>query len=170
LLWETLLDTRIRLQKSVALINTFPQPQTYDEFMTNESAEPLEESKHNLRSFIDTLVTLRTSLLRKIPEVKVPKTNKRQLDDLENEESRNIDDDSWQNKTWKDIEVLDESWKFYRNNTLEKWSNKVQIASGIPLNKKFKAMNQVQETMFFRLLNRISLPQYINTILLCLVL
>ncbi|KAG0056867.1 hypothetical protein BGZ83_003161 [Gryganskiella cystojenkinii] len=142
LLWETLLDTRIRLQKSVALINTFPQPATYNEFMTNDSAEPLEESKHNLRSFIDTLITLRTSLLRKIPDVKVSKSNKRQLSDLEDEESRNIDEDSWQTKAWKDIEGLDEGWRSYRNNTLEKWSNKVQIASGIPLNKKFKAMNQ----------------------------
>ncbi|KAG0019466.1 hypothetical protein BGZ80_005773 [Entomortierella chlamydospora] len=141
-LWETLLDTRIRLQKSVSLINTFPQPEIYDEFLTNESAEPLEESKHQLRSFIDTLITVRTSLLRNLPDVKVPKSNKRQLSDLEDEEARNLDDDAWETKAWKDIEALDDSWRSYRNNTLEKWSNKVQIASGIPLNKKFKAMNQ----------------------------
>ncbi|KAI1309502.1 hypothetical protein EDD11_004088 [Mortierella claussenii] len=142
-LWETLLDTRIRLQKSVSLINTFPQPDTYDEFMTNDSAEPLEESKHQLRSFIDTLITVRTSLLRNLPDVKVPKSNKRQLSDLlGDEEARNLEDDAWQAKAWKDIEALDDSWRSYRNNTLEKWSNKVQIASGIPLNKKFKAMNQ----------------------------
>ncbi|KAF9578295.1 hypothetical protein BGW38_005989, partial [Lunasporangiospora selenospora] len=124
-LWETLLDARIRFQKPVSLINTFPQPDMYDEFMTNESAESLEEAKHDLRSFIDTLITLRTGLLRNMDDVKVPKTNKRTLDDLEDEEARNLDDDAP-----------------YRNNTLEKWSNKVQIASGIPLNKKFKAMNQ----------------------------
>ncbi|KAG0298013.1 hypothetical protein BGZ98_000349, partial [Dissophora globulifera] len=142
-LWETLLDTRIRLQKSVALINTFPQPAVYDEFLTDDSAEPLEESKRNLRSFIDTLITVRTSLLRNLPDVKVPKSNKRQLSDLdEDDEARNLDDDAWQSKAWSDIEALDESWRSYRNNTLEKWSNKVQIASGIPLNKKFKAMNQ----------------------------
>ncbi|KAF9292373.1 hypothetical protein BGZ68_007388 [Mortierella alpina] len=141
-LWETLLDTRIRLQKSVSLINTFPQPDTYDEFLTDESAESLEESKHNLRSFIDTLITVRTSLLRNIPEVKVPKANKRQFSDLDDDEARNLDDDAWQTKAWKDFEGLDDGWRSYRNNTLEKWSNKVQIASGIPLNKKFKAMNQ----------------------------
>ncbi|KAG0372282.1 hypothetical protein BGX24_000473 [Mortierella sp. AD032] len=141
-LWETLLDTRIRLQKSVSLINTFPQPSTYDEFLTNDSAEPMEEAKHNLRSFIDTLITVRTDLLRNIPDVKVPKSNKRHVSDLEDEEARNLDDDAWQTKAWKDIEGLDEGWRSYRNNTLEKWSNKVQIASGIPLNKKFKAMNQ----------------------------
>ncbi|KAK3839095.1 MAG: apoptosis-antagonizing transcription factor [Linnemannia elongata] len=141
-LWETLLDTRIRLQKSVSLINTFPQPSTYDEFLTNDSAEPMEEAKHNLRSFIDTLITVRTDLLRNIPDVKVPKSNKRHMSDLDDEEARNLDDDAWQTKAWKDIEGLDEGWRSYRNNTLEKWSNKVQIASGIPLNKKFKAMNQ----------------------------
>ncbi|KAG0203298.1 hypothetical protein BGX28_004394 [Mortierella sp. GBA30] len=141
-LWETLLDTRIRLQKSVSLINTFPQPAAYDDFLTDESAESLEESKHNLRSFIDTLITVRTSLLRNLPDVKVPKSNKRQFSDLEDEEARNLDDDAWQSKAWKDIEGLDDGWRSYRNNTLEKWSNKVQIASGIPLNKKFKAMNQ----------------------------
>ncbi|KAF9433880.1 hypothetical protein BGZ76_008862 [Entomortierella beljakovae] len=141
-LWETLLDTRIRLQKPVALMNTFPQPAVYDEFLTNESAEPLEESKQQLRSFIDTLITVRTSLLRNLPDVKVPKSNKRQLSDLEDESSQDMDDELWESKTWKDIEGLDDGWRSYRNNTLEKWSNKVQIASGIPLNKKFKAMNQ----------------------------
>ncbi|KAG0357677.1 apoptosis-antagonizing transcription factor [Gamsiella multidivaricata] len=141
-LWETLLDTRIRLQKSVSLINTFPQPSIYDEFLTDESAEPLEEAKHNLRSFIDTLITVRTSLLRNIPDVKIPKSNKRQLSDLQDDEARNLDDDAWQSKAWKDMEALEDGWRSYRNNTLEKWSNKVQIASGIPLNKKFKAMNQ----------------------------
>ncbi|KAF9996059.1 hypothetical protein BGZ65_008333 [Modicella reniformis] len=141
-LWEILLDTRIRLQKPVSLINTFPQPSIYDEFLTNDSAEPLEESKHNLRSLIDTLITVRTSLFRNLPDVKVPKSNKRQLSDLEDENARNLDDDAWQTKAWKDIEALDGGWRSYRNNTLEKWSNKVQIASGIPLNKKFKAMNQ----------------------------
>ncbi|KAF9425150.1 hypothetical protein BGZ94_007790 [Podila epigama] len=141
-LWETLLDTRIRLQKSVALVNTFPQPDVYDEFMSNENAESLEESKHNLRSFIDTLITVRTSLLRNLDGASVPKHNKRKLEDLEDEESRNLDDDAWQTKAWKDIEGLNEGWKSYRDSTLEKWSNKVQIASGIPLNKKFKALNQ----------------------------
>ncbi|KAF9333990.1 hypothetical protein BG006_002871 [Podila minutissima] len=141
-LWETMLDTRIRLQKSVALINTFPQPAAYDEFMTNDNAEPLEEAKHNLRSFLDMLITVRTSLLRDIDGVTVPKHNKRTLEDLEDDESRGLDDDAWQNKAWKDVEGLNEGWRPYRNNTLEKWSNKVQIASGIPLNKKFKAMNQ----------------------------
>lgn len=127
----------------MSLINTFPQPSTYDEFLTNDSAEPMEEAKHNLRSFIDTLITVRTDLLRNIPDVKVPKSNKRHMSDLDDEEARNLDDDAWQTKAWKDIEGLDEGWRSYRNNTLEKWSNKVQIASGIPLNKKFKAMNQV---------------------------
>ncbi|KAF9924071.1 hypothetical protein FBU30_005911 [Linnemannia zychae] len=141
-LWETLLDTRIRFQKAVSLVNTFPQPSTYDEFLTDESAEPMEEAKHSLRSFIDTLITVRTDLLRNIPEAKVPKSNKRHMGDLEDEEARNLDDDAWQTKAWKDIEGLNEGWRSYRNNTLEKWSNKVQIASGIPLNKKFKAMNQ----------------------------
>ncbi|KAF9907614.1 hypothetical protein BX616_000374 [Lobosporangium transversale] len=141
-LWETLLDTRIRFQKPVSLINTFPQPSVYDKFLTNESAEPLEESKHHLRSFIDTLITVRTSLLRNIPDIKIPKSNKRQLSDLEDIEVGDLDDDAWQTKARKDIEALDDCWRSYRNNTLEKWSNKVQIASGIPLNKKFKVMNQ----------------------------
>lgn len=31
----------------------------------------------------------------------------------------------------------------FRNQTIEKWSNKVQVASGVTLNKKFKAFDQV---------------------------
>ncbi|KAG0261378.1 rRNA-processing protein bfr2 [Actinomortierella ambigua] len=144
-IWETLLDTRIRLQKSVALTNSFPQPDMYEELLTNDTAEPQEEAKMALRSFIDTLITVRTSLLRNLEGVAVPKTNKRKLADLaEDKETRQkkLDDDSWETKAWKDVEGLNEAWRSYRNNTLEKWSNKVQVASGIPLNKKFKAMNQ----------------------------
>ncbi|KAG0243960.1 hypothetical protein BGW41_000793 [Actinomortierella wolfii] len=144
-IWETLLDTRIRLQKSVALINTFPQPEVYDEFLSNDAAEPQEEAKIALRSLIDTLITVRTSLLRNLDDVTIPKANKRKhADIIEDEETRQerLSDDAWETKAWKDVEGLNEAWRSYRNNTLEKWSNKVQVASGIPLNKKFKAMNQ----------------------------
>ncbi|KAG0196858.1 hypothetical protein BGX31_005135 [Mortierella sp. GBA43] len=114
--------------------------------MINDSAESLEESKHQLRSLIDTLITVRTSLLGNLHDVTIPKSNKRQLEDLEDEEARtqrlDQDDDGWESKAWKEMEALDDAWIPYRNNTLDKWSNKVQIASGIPLNKKFKAMNQ----------------------------
>lgn len=39
-------------------------------------------------------------------------------------------------------------FKSYRNATVEKWGNKVQVASGIPLNKKFKAFDQVSNGPF----------------------
>ncbi|CAI2180668.1 2484_t:CDS:2 [Funneliformis geosporum] len=56
--------------------------------------------------------------------------------------------------------------------TIDKWSNKVQIASGIPLNKKFKAINQDVNTQIEqilqdkeRLINRTQLKRNLDKIL-----
>ena len=40
------------------------------------------------------------------------------------------------------LEPLEKEFISYRNDTIEKWSSKVQLANGIPLDKKFKVINQ----------------------------
>ena len=44
---------------------------------------------------------------------------------------------------WQDhLEVFEQGFVTYRDETIEKWNAKVQVANGIPLQKKFKAINQ----------------------------
>ncbi|CAI2176073.1 18865_t:CDS:2 [Funneliformis geosporum] len=69
-------------------------------------------------------------------------------------------------------ELLRDQYLPYRKQTIDKWSNKVQIASGIPLNKKFKAINQDVNTQIEqilqdkeRLINRTQLKRNLDKIL-----
>ena len=57
---------------------------------------------------------------------------------------RDLDDDEPQLEAlWQDIDQLNKDFVPFRNQTIEKWNQKVQVASGIPLQKKFKVVNQV---------------------------
>ncbi|RKP22630.1 apoptosis-antagonizing transcription factor [Syncephalis pseudoplumigaleata] len=43
---------------------------------------------------------------------------------------------------WTSMKQLETSFKPFMHETMEKWHNKVQVAAGVPLNKRFKAINQ----------------------------
>ncbi|CAG8767245.1 17640_t:CDS:2, partial [Gigaspora rosea] len=64
-----------------------------------------------------------------------------------NSRKRHLEDDDYLEYLWKDMQEIDDLFLPYRTQTIEKWSNKVQITSGIPLNKKFKAINQSKSHM-----------------------
>ncbi|KAI8892706.1 apoptosis-antagonizing transcription factor [Globomyces pollinis-pini] len=54
-----------------------------------------------------------------------------------------VEVDEWIVDTWENVLTpMQEGFRSYRNDTLEKWNSKVQIANGIPLQKKFKVINQ----------------------------
>ncbi|KAK9768244.1 rRNA-processing protein bfr2 [Basidiobolus ranarum] len=136
-IWEGLLDLRIRIQKSVNCANKLPQHDIYPEFCTPESNLAVEEAKTEVRDLIDSLLDIRTSLYERNPLIDFKKSQfqnrKRALED---------EDEDYPLALWKDIDGINRKMVPYRDETLEKWSNKVQIASGIPLNKKFKSLNQ----------------------------
>ncbi|KAI8579041.1 hypothetical protein K450DRAFT_243581 [Umbelopsis ramanniana AG] len=138
-LWDGFLDTRIRMQKAMNITNQLPQYDVWPDFLMNDTdAIPhIEASKSKLRTLIDSVMDLRIDLIRDNNDsIIIPKdaaqSRKRHLDD----------DDEYVDKLWEDMSQLNELFTPYRNATVEKWGSKVQIASGIPLNKKFKAFDQ----------------------------
>ncbi|ORX93000.1 TRAUB-domain-containing protein [Basidiobolus meristosporus CBS 931.73] len=136
-IWEGLLDLRIRIQKSINSANKLPQHDIYPEFCTPESNLAVEEAKTEVRELMDSLLDIRTSLYERNPMIEFkPSEFQNRKRALESE------DDDYALALWKDIDGINRKMVSYRDETLEKWSNKVQIASGIPLNKKFKSLNQ----------------------------
>ncbi|RKO92008.1 apoptosis-antagonizing transcription factor [Blyttiomyces helicus] len=141
-LWDGLLDGRIRMQRAVAIANRFPQPQTYRAFVTaTEDPEVIRsgiaEGSKELVALIDDLVDIRKALISandaiSMPAVKGAKKRKR----------NDADPSSLIDSIWSDLKALDEGFVPFRDQTIEKWNNKVQVAGGIPMQKKFKAINQ----------------------------
>ncbi|CAG8605614.1 2205_t:CDS:10 [Ambispora gerdemannii] len=139
--WDNLLDIRIKLQKSVTISNSLPQHTTYPLFVTSPKVQlAIKETKSELCELVDSLIKLSKDLCRDNESVKLPEhaanSRKRRLGNDDD------DDSNYTDYLWTDIKTIHENFKPFRTETIEKWNNKVQIASGIPLNKKFKAINQ----------------------------
>ncbi|KAI8365289.1 apoptosis antagonizing transcription factor-domain-containing protein [Radiomyces spectabilis] len=138
-LWENFLESRIRVQKMVDVANQLPQHDTWAAFVEKEDVdEDLAATKEQLREVTDELMELRTALLEQNDSMDLSEcswnSRKRHLDD--------DDDEGYLESLWQDISEVNNVFVPFRNSTLEKWSNKVQAASGVRLNKKFKAFDQ----------------------------
>lgn len=70
-----------------------------------------------------------------------------------NSRKHHLDDHNYTEYLWKDMKELYDHFLPYRTQTIDKWSNKVQIASGISLNKRFKAINQGVNTQIEQILH-----------------
>ncbi|CAG8557439.1 10112_t:CDS:10 [Acaulospora morrowiae] len=134
-LWDTFLDTRIHLQKAVSIANKLPQPNMYSHYLTTETESVIKETQDELRGLVDSLVDLRKDLYRENEIVEIN-------ENVANSRKRHQEDDDYAEYLWKDIQEMHNMFLPHRTQIIEKWNNKVQIASGIPLNKKFKAINQ----------------------------
>ncbi|CAB4495722.1 uncharacterized protein OCT59_009562 [Rhizophagus irregularis] len=146
-LWDTFLDTRIRLQKAVSIANSFPQSDVYSEFLTPESELAIQETRTELRELVDSLIDLRKDLCHENNNIKEISEN------VMNSRKHHLDDHNYTEYLWKDMKELYDHFLPYRTQTIDKWSNKVQIASGISLNKRFKAINQGVNTQIEQILH-----------------
>ncbi|XP_047031273.1 protein AATF [Helicoverpa zea] len=71
LLWESLLEMRIHLQRCVNTANQMPMPEVYTELKENEDfLEETNATKTNITNVLDKLLTLQNLLLSKYPETK----------------------------------------------------------------------------------------------------
>ncbi|KAI8057118.1 apoptosis-antagonizing transcription factor [Syncephalis plumigaleata] len=149
LLWDNLLDTRIRLQKSVLLANQLPQSENFYSFVQDINDDSVLRKTHQkIYGLLEDLVDLRLCIIEQNATMDVSldslKQRKRSHEVME-KDGETID---WSlgiknlDNIWSSVKQLENSFKPYMNETLEKWHNKVQVAAGVPLNKKFKAINQ----------------------------
>ncbi|CAO3637836.1 unnamed protein product [Mucor hiemalis] len=137
-MWDNCLENRIRMQKVVDNANKLPQNDDFIDFLAKSEGveKDLEAAKNDLREVIDDLMDMRTDLFTQNGSIDLSEqdfnSRKRYLDD----------DDEYIEKLWSDISQINDVFVPFRNSTLEKWSNKVQVAAGARLNKKFKAFDQ----------------------------
>ncbi|KAI8916083.1 apoptosis-antagonizing transcription factor [Gorgonomyces haynaldii] len=127
-MWEGFLDIRIRFQKVLEAANKLPQHDVFNEFVDETTPALLDEAKEQLTGMINDLLAKRYKMLK---QDKVP-------GDYGFLKRKNRDYDA----LYPDMEQLNEQFQPFRDETIEKWNAKVQLANGIPLQKKFKALNQ----------------------------
>ncbi|KAJ2072777.1 rRNA-processing protein bfr2 [Coemansia sp. S155-1] len=151
-LWEGALDARIRVQKLVTAANELPQYDLFSKLVEEsclgdtsaaEEDNCLENARQSVRLLLGSLVDLRRALVAQSPSVK-----QAQQDAISAQagSKRNamqaLDDEDELAATWGELEELRGELQPYRDESLEKWSNKVQISSSVTATKKFKAVNQ----------------------------
>jgi len=128
-MWDSLLDTRIRLQRAVTIANRFPQGGVFQMFV--ENAQGVKKQKDSSTSMISELlsemINLRQSLYDSQPEIK--RSKKRTRDEFENP----------RDYLWHQIEEADKSLISYRNDVIDKWNTKVNASSAL---KTLKVLNQ----------------------------
>ncbi|KAJ1994170.1 rRNA-processing protein bfr2 [Dimargaris cristalligena] len=168
--WNGFLDSRIRLQKALVMANCLPTPDRLAEAETESLHQnPLwNELKQKTGSVLRDLVDLRIRLWERNQDAGVStdqlshlKRPRSSSDSASSDNENENDTDSPPTKLarsadgpmdWAALDQLHQRFVPYRNDVLDKWSAKVQAASGIALNKKLRAFNQsavhqAQETL-----------------------
>jgi protein AATF/BFR2 len=134
-LWDNFLDFRINTQKILDSANAMPIAKDYDRIVSDSAARSAVDGATNeLWKLFDILVDIRKEII--LPnqitcEYKMLK-RKRQGNQLE-----------MINSAWEDIlNPMEKGFEKFRNETIEKWNNKIQLSSGAISLKKFKVINQ----------------------------
>ncbi|KAJ3173255.1 hypothetical protein HDU88_004717 [Geranomyces variabilis] len=152
-LWDGLLDSRIRIQRAVNVANRFPKPDLHPAFAASSSdaQAAIDDASQELVALVDDLIDLRTALISQNPAVQplyaedsqlaIPPFAGEPTESLKRKRDQD-DPDALLEAIWADVQPLDAQFKPYRDQTIDKWNSKVQVATGIPLQKKFKAINQ----------------------------
>jgi protein AATF/BFR2 len=106
-------------------LNSLPQGDKIEAFKTSDTSDTLNAAKSKAYSLFAQSLQLRTQLL---PSSSPPL--KRKFDEISVTDLANT------------AKTLNQEYQPWRDETLTKWSDKVKAASGLPINKKFKALNQ----------------------------
>ena len=142
---DSLLETRIQMQKILGKVNQFPQPDVWNEFKTEGDEnyrKAVKKSQLGLKKLLDGLLELKTSMVNANPDLKRPfAQSESDLDESDDDNSDTVKDLEPCPKKMKLSEysrLLEERHKAlipYRNETIEKWNDKTRLASG-SVNKK----------------------------------
>ncbi|KAF8801308.1 TRAUB-domain-containing protein [Phlegmacium glaucopus] len=125
-LWDSLLDTRIRLQKSVVSANQLPPPSQMKTFMEMpECSESLSKLLHEASLLTDELFDLQENLLSANDVLTPPSRKRRKLD------SDAPIDEYAENLVamTADAAALEQAFHPYLVQTLSKWSSKIQAVA-----------------------------------------
>ncbi|KAG5459620.1 MAG: apoptosis antagonizing transcription factor-domain-containing protein, partial [Olpidium bornovanus] len=152
-LWDVLLDTRIRLQKVVSAANRLPPFGLLPAFLQKEeSAAAVAGAKDELRGLFDCLRSLQEELVERNETLGFEGQRKRKRDENHNKIEGYLEG------VWSDLQAFHEEYVLrtpvpfplesrflaFRNDTLEKWSAKMMLASSTSggTAKKLKVLDQ----------------------------
>ncbi|TPX40963.1 hypothetical protein SeMB42_g05802 [Synchytrium endobioticum] len=127
-IWDALLDCRIRLQGGLAAVNQFPNHEDLHKFVEYSDDVKKQHSKTStsLIELLDDFISLRRDLMSNIESITLPPH--RPSKDL--------------TSIHTNLSTLDIAFQSYRDNTLDKWSTKIQSAHlATATSKTFKAIN-----------------------------
>ncbi|KAJ2083675.1 rRNA-processing protein bfr2 [Coemansia sp. RSA 988] len=154
-MWEGTLDARIRVQKLVTAANELPQLGMFEDFIeerfsntehhsdgSGDSTNRLDGARESTRLLLSSIVELRKALIAQNPSVgSAYNAIEATQDNNKRKTATDVDSDDTE-AIWKELESLREGFKPYRDESLEKWGNKIQASMGSVALKKFKAVNQ----------------------------
>ncbi|KAF5316444.1 hypothetical protein D9619_006125 [Psilocybe cf. subviscida] len=125
-LWDTLLDTRIRMQKSVVSANRLPQPSAMSEYLDAPACqEALSKFLHEASALTEELAQLQDTILNTNDVVEPPPRKRRKLDD----DAPVADYHDVLADATGDVANLEEALHPYLLKTLSKWSAKIQAVA-----------------------------------------
>ncbi|ANB13759.1 Bfr2p [Sugiyamaella lignohabitans] len=129
-IYESIIDCRIKLQKSIQAVNELPiSRSSAEKFTTEATPELISKNKESVFDLLNKVSQLRLRLLQKDGLTDLPKklSKKRSL-----------------TTAFENAQSLDKPLYGYRESVLTKWSQKVQSSTGSMAlqSSKFKSLNQ----------------------------
>ncbi|KAG5652042.1 hypothetical protein H0H81_006492 [Sphagnurus paluster] len=124
--WDSLLDARIRIQKTVAAANRLPPPLDVKEYLVlPECQDSVNKLFKEAAALSDEIFELQERLLEN--ESIVPPPRKRQK--LQSDDGMSIDYVAWLEDATYDVSALEEAYHPHLVRTLAKWSSKIQAVA-----------------------------------------
>ncbi|XP_078582861.1 protein AATF-like [Branchiostoma floridae x Branchiostoma japonicum] len=161
-LWDSLLESRIKLQKALPLTNQLPQPDKRSSFIKT-GGDPFtaaaEAGAASLRGLLDTLLELQHQLLEQNPETSAltggglnggADSSDEEIPSEESDSESQVQEKK-QSKKRRHEEVSDypeclqkrhKLTQKFNLSTIEKWSEKTKLASGKYNSKAFSSFNK----------------------------
>ncbi|KAJ1819339.1 rRNA-processing protein bfr2 [Coemansia sp. RSA 2599] len=141
-MWEGALDARIRVQKLMTAANELPRPSLFPEAVSissEQTEERLAKAQMSVQQLLNSLIQLRKTLIAKNNAIQ----QQQQQPSIKVGSKRSAEEGGADiEAVWDDMEQLRSLFRDYRDESLEKWSNRVQVTANIGAAKKFKAVNQ----------------------------
>ncbi|XP_042647535.1 protein AATF [Tyto alba] len=189
-LWDQLLEGRIKMQKALVTVNRLPQPDAYPAFR-KEGGQEFDNAVENcckaLETLLKVLVDLQDELLYQYPGTRhlvdgkqsktesddeIPSSSDEEQVDKAQEKRRSLPKRKLKMEDYPEfIAKRYADFRPYRNNVLQKWHDKIKLASG-KMGKGFSAfersiLTQIDHIMMDkeRLLRRTQTKRSVYTVL-----
>ncbi|KJA15245.1 hypothetical protein HYPSUDRAFT_48566 [Hypholoma sublateritium FD-334 SS-4] len=125
-LWDTLLDTRIRLQKSVVSANALPPPAQMKEYLeTSSCRDAISKFLNEAAMLTDELSQLQENILTTNKVIQPPPKKRRKLDGEPSFDQYKITFET----ASEDLSALEHAFHPHLLQTLSKWSAKIQAVA-----------------------------------------